>query len=99
MRNLLDQLSVLSKIITLVIGLAIGIIILSCDDCHQSNGSANVVDLGCMYKDAPTGTYNGHKMCVVSPEYRCTSDCPKCKANMKRIITEVIDSINHSKQY
>ena len=99
MKNLLDQLSVLSKVITLVIGLAIGIIISSCDDGHQSNGSANVVDLGNMYQDAPTAIYNGHKMYVVSPEYRCTSDCPKCEANMKRIITEVIDSINHNKQY
>ena len=99
MKNLLDQLSVLSKVITLVIGLAIGIIISSCDDGHQSNGSPNVVDLGCMYKDAPTAIYNGHKMYVVSPEYRCTSDCPKCEANMKRIITEVIDSINHNKQF
>lgn len=99
MRDIFDQFSMLSKVITLVIGLAIGIIISSCDDGHQSNGSANVVDLGCMYKDAPTGTYNGHKMCAVAPEYRCTSDCPKCEANMKRIITEVIDSINHSKQY
>ncbi len=99
MRDIFDQLSVLSKVITLVIGLAIGIIISSCDDCHQNNRSADVVNLGYMYKNAPTGTYNGHKMCVVAPEYRCTSDCPKCEANMKRIITEVIDSINHSKQY
>jgi bacterioferritin-associated ferredoxin len=99
MRNLLDQLSVLSKIITLVIGLAIGIIISSCDDGHQSNGPANVVNLDNIYKDAPTAIYNGHKMYVIEPEYRCASDCPKCEANMKRIITEVIDSINHSKQY
>ena len=99
MRNLLDRLSVFSKIAVLVIGLAIGLIIQSCDDGHQSNGQANVVDLGYMYKDAPTGTYNGHKMIAMEPGYRCSPECPKCEANMKRIITEVIDSINHNRQY
>ena len=99
MKNLLNQLSMLSKITVLVIGLAIGLTIQSCDDGHQSNDQTEVVNLGYMYQDAPTGIYNGHKMYYVEPEFRCSSDCPKCEANLKRIITEVIDSINHNKQF
>ena len=98
MKNLLDQLSVLSKVITLVIGLAIGILI-SCDDGHNNTNNQEVIELDSRYKDAPTLRYNGHKMIVMEPGYRCSPECPKCEANMKRIITEVIDSINHSKQY
>ena len=65
---------------------------------NEPKPANRLYDIEQEYGRAPKATYKNHIMWTIPPEFRCTPDCPECEARLKRIITEVIDSINNKPQ-